>query len=58
MQDDPEVQLKDLCDMALLEVVNEGVLLQLVRGRLCLRVLRVSIFNQQNSISNNESLYR
>ena len=34
MQDDPEVQLKDLCNMGLLEVVNEGVQLQLVRGRL------------------------
>lgn len=58
MKDDPEVQLKDLGDMVLLEVVNEGVQQHLIRGSLALCVLRVSIFNQQNSISNNESLYR
>ena len=44
--------------MILLEVVYEGIQLHLIRGHCAhSRLLRVSIFNQQNSISNNESLY-
>ena len=56
LQNNVEVKLEDLSDVLLLEIVDKRVQLKLIRIRAAHRLLRVSIFNQQNSISNNESL--
>jgi len=54
-ENDSEMQLQDLCHVTLLKVVLECCNLELV-GCCAVLSLPESIFNQQNSISNNWSL--